>query len=80
MRGLTGQQVTTRAAESESESAGVSSFDRSRSRYIFIDSDSCPQSESVTALFHYFLRLTIKASKTVASKIRSIQNRSIQSS
>ena len=46
-------------AESESESSGVGSFDRSRSwsrsRKIFIASDSGPESESVTALFHYFL-------------------------
>ena len=46
-------------SESESESAGVGCVDRSRSRSwsrkIFIDSDIGPESESVTALFHYFL-------------------------
>ena len=57
------ERVEIRAAEpeseSESESAGVGGFDqsrsRSRSRKFFIDSDSGPESESVTALLHYFL-------------------------
>ena len=52
-------KIRAAESESESESAGVGSFDRSRSRsrsrQIFIDSDSGPESESVTALFHYFL-------------------------
>ena len=51
--------VFTRAAESES--TGVGSFDRSlsrsRSRQIFIDSDSGPESESVTGVCHNFFAI-----------------------